>query len=245
MKITKESLEDLYITQGLSVRECAKKLGLPSHGGISWRLKKFGIKDRPARFQKGNTFNKNEKGSESPFYKGGKIDQKCKACGKSFKVFPSQKSAFTRCDKCKRERFDLTGSKFGLLEVIERHGSAKGGHIVWWCRCECGKETTVRSADLKSGRTRSCGCEQGLKGEKNPNWEEKIKVKCCYCKKVMRIHPCKAELYKKHFCKNSNCYGEWLKKTEARKGAKSPKWIGGPSKLRVGIQIEGRVTLSD
>ena len=62
IRITKEILEELYINQGLSVRECAKKLGLPSHGAISWRLKKFGIKARPGRFQKGNTFNKNTTG---------------------------------------------------------------------------------------------------------------------------------------------------------------------------------------
>ena len=208
MKITKELLEELYISQELSVRECAKKLGLPSHGAISWGLKKFGIKARPARFQKGNTFNKIKKGKESPFYKGGKIEQKCKECGKSFKIFPSQKSAFTRCDECKKKRFDLTGKKFDLLEVIKQHSYAKGGHIIWLCKCECGNTKTIRSADLKSGRTKSCGCEQGQKGEKNINWlgggfcgydtyadrlsfaeeirkspndEKVLQVKCAYC----------------------------------------------------------------
>ena len=153
MKITKELLEDLYINQGLSTRECAKVLGLPSHGGIGWRLKKFGIKARPARFQKENTFNKIRMGSESHFFKGGKIEKKCKKCGKSFNVFPSQKGAFSRCDKCKKERFDLTGKNFGILQVIKKNAIAKGGHIIWLCRCECGKTTTVRSADLKSGKS--------------------------------------------------------------------------------------------
>lgn len=208
IQITKEILEELYINQGLSVRECAKKLGLPSHGGIIWRLKKFGIRARPAGFQKGNTLNRIKKGKESQFYKGGKIEQKCKECGKSFKVFPSQKNAFTRCDDCRKKRFDLTGRKYGLLEVVRRHSSAKGGHIIWLCKCEFGNTKAIRSADLKSGRSRSCGCEQRLIGEKNPNWlggglcgydtyadrlsfaedirkspdDEKIlEVKCAYC----------------------------------------------------------------
>lgn len=47
MDITKEQLEDLYIKQGLTVRQCAEVVGLPTHGGIVWRLNKFGIKARP------------------------------------------------------------------------------------------------------------------------------------------------------------------------------------------------------
>ena len=73
-KPEKELLEDLYLNQGLSVRECAEKLGLPSHGGISWRLKKFGIKTRPNRFKKGNQINKGRRhfGGENANWKGGK-----------------------------------------------------------------------------------------------------------------------------------------------------------------------------
>jgi hypothetical protein len=224
IQITKEILEELYINQGLSVRECSKKLGLPSHGGIVWRLKKFGIKTRPARFQKGNTLYKIKKGKESPFYKGGKIEQKCKECGKSFKIFPSQMNAFTRCDECKKKRFDLTGRKFGLLEVIKKHGHAKGGHILWLCKCECGNTKTVRSPDLKSGRTKSCGCEQGLKGEKNPQYKEKIKISCATCGAEKEIFPCHNEEYDKHFC-DIRCYGEWRSKNI--RGEKNPKWIGG------------------
>jgi len=47
MSISKKQLEDLYTGQGLTVRQCASALGLPTHGGISWRLKKFGIPVRP------------------------------------------------------------------------------------------------------------------------------------------------------------------------------------------------------
>jgi hypothetical protein len=47
VNVTKQQLENLYIGQDLTLRQCADTLGLPTHGGISWRLKKFGISARP------------------------------------------------------------------------------------------------------------------------------------------------------------------------------------------------------
>jgi len=60
LHITKDILEDLYLRQGLSVRGCAEHFGLPTHSGICWRLKKFGIKARPGGgdFLRGNPINK-------------------------------------------------------------------------------------------------------------------------------------------------------------------------------------------
>ncbi len=51
---------------------------------------------------------------------------------------------------------DLTGRRFGRLTALRR---AEGPGIVRWvCRCDCGKETVVSAIQLKTGRTRSCGC---------------------------------------------------------------------------------------
>ena len=58
LHITKGILEDLYIKQGLTTRECAEHLGMATHGPMSWYLKKFGIKTRAGKFQKGNQINK-------------------------------------------------------------------------------------------------------------------------------------------------------------------------------------------
>lgn len=52
---------------------------------------------------------------------------------------------------------DMSGVKFGILTVIERSGS-KGHRALWLCKCDCGKETTVRGKYLRSGHTKSCGC---------------------------------------------------------------------------------------
>ena len=57
---------------------------------------------------------------------------------------------------------DLTGKRFGRLTVIKRDGShvrADGqSRPTWRCRCDCGNETIVIGANLRTGFTRSCGC---------------------------------------------------------------------------------------
>ena len=54
---------------------------------------------------------------------------------------------------------DLTGQVFGRLTVLGQ-AECKKGISYWRCRCECGKETTVRYAYLVNGHTKSCGCLQ-------------------------------------------------------------------------------------
>lgn len=52
---------------------------------------------------------------------------------------------------------DYTGKVVGRLTVIEFAGLQRKRKM-WRCRCECGKETVVRSDHLKDGRVKSCGC---------------------------------------------------------------------------------------
>lgn len=54
----------------------------------------------------------------------------------------------------------LTGRRFGLLVVKHRHGSDKKGEATWFCECDCGRYSVVRSHCLRAGDTRSCGCLQ-------------------------------------------------------------------------------------
>ena len=54
---------------------------------------------------------------------------------------------------------DLTGKKFGKLTVVKRAKSKKNcTFAVWLCSCDCGNTCEVRSPDLRSGNTTSCGC---------------------------------------------------------------------------------------
>jgi hypothetical protein len=52
----------------------------------------------------------------------------------------------------------LLGQVFGRLTVIGDAGSTRHGKRRWLCRCECGQSATVIGSQLRSGRTRSCGC---------------------------------------------------------------------------------------
>ena len=61
---------------------------------------------------------------------------------------------------------DYTGQKFGRLTVVERIGTKERGtkHKIktplWLCKCECGNEKIVTSAELRTGDVKSCGCLQ-------------------------------------------------------------------------------------
>lgn len=59
-----------------------------------------------------------------------------------------------------RPSYDLTDERFGRLVALHRSikTPSLNNNIVWTCICDCGNFTDVRSSDLKSGRTKSCGC---------------------------------------------------------------------------------------
>lgn len=51
----------------------------------------------------------------------------------------------------------MAGMRFGRLTVIER--APKPSRAAYWlCQCDCGKSATVRGANLRCGKTKSCGC---------------------------------------------------------------------------------------
>lgn len=53
---------------------------------------------------------------------------------------------------------DLTGQVIGRWTVHEKCGNEPKGGALWRCVCECGVMATVRGADLRAGKSRSCGC---------------------------------------------------------------------------------------
>lgn len=54
------------------------------------------------------------------------------------------------------KRVDLTGMRFGKL-VCTGFASSDGRRARWRCRCECGTECDVMSANLTSGHSTTCG----------------------------------------------------------------------------------------
>lgn len=70
---------------------------------------------------------------------------------------------------------DLTGLRFGKLTVIHKthpHIAPSGKkYAMWECKCDCGTVCNSYQHHLLSGRTKSCGCNQGHdRGEKHPSY---------------------------------------------------------------------------
>ena len=74
----------------------------------------------------------------------------------------------------------MVGQRFGRLSVIGRVPSPPAGnhrgHAYWLCRCECGRDVSVRADRLRSGETSSCGClrigQKTINGGRNsPEYE--------------------------------------------------------------------------
>lgn len=57
------------------------------------------------------------------------------------------------------KKLDLTGQCFGRLTVL-RPAENIGGKTAWVCRCDCGRETVVKTHHLRCGHTKSCGERQ-------------------------------------------------------------------------------------
>lgn len=54
---------------------------------------------------------------------------------------------------------DLTNLKFNRWTVVARAlSNTSHGHPKWVCFCDCGKAKEVSGSDLKSGKSKSCGC---------------------------------------------------------------------------------------
>lgn len=54
---------------------------------------------------------------------------------------------------------NLLGQKFArLLVIAEAEPVGVRKRLAWLCQCDCGDTKVVKSDDLKSGDTKSCGC---------------------------------------------------------------------------------------
>ena len=62
-----------------------------------------------------------------------------------------------------RKKVDLTGQRYGRLTVLAPVENI-GARTAWLCRCDCGAEVVVKTYHLRSGHTKSCGCQNGEGG---------------------------------------------------------------------------------
>lgn len=60
---------------------------------------------------------------------------------------------------------ELAGQRFGKLVVIRKDRQDKWNRWEWLCRCDCGSEVVVKSNNLRTGNSQSCGCEKRVLGK--------------------------------------------------------------------------------
>lgn len=81
-------------------------------------------------------------------------------CGNECDVLGSSlRSGHTTSCGCKnheKEVENLIGKKFNNLTVLERRGSDKNRHALWYCLCDCGNYRIVTTTELKSNSVKSC-----------------------------------------------------------------------------------------
>jgi len=78
----------------------------------------------------------------------------------------------SRSCRCLGREMDLTGRTFGQLTVLEKVMNTSR-RKEWRCHCTCGKTVIVRSNNLRTGNTTSCGCARGPKGPTGKRIPEK------------------------------------------------------------------------
>lgn len=123
--------------------------------------------------------------------KSNKLYWKCKcSCGSDIETtaYRLTHSLIRSCGCLRKEitssnfKSDLIGKRFDMLVVIGELGRTKNQQILWRCKCDCGKETVVKTVYLTHGDTTSCGCKCGEKhnmtGTSFYNTWSKMKSRC-------------------------------------------------------------------
>lgn len=55
---------------------------------------------------------------------------------------------------------DITNNKYNHLTVIGFHHKDSHGNMYWECKCDCGNTCVVGAGHLKTGHTKTCGCDE-------------------------------------------------------------------------------------
>ena len=100
-----------------------------------------------------------------------------------------------------RQADDLTGKKFGFLEVVgkapDKISPSGKKYRMWECKCNlCGNKKTVCADDLRRGDVKSCGCLASYNGAMR-----RAKKICVICGKEFDCSPSRNIVTCSHECK--------------------------------------------
>lgn len=112
---------------------------------------------------------------------------------------------------------DLTNMRFGKLTAIkiDHFKDAKRcRRTYWFCKCDCGNTSIVRSDCLTTGNTKSCGCGNTTFREK-PNSIKKHKLYRVYWGMRQRCYNSKQKHYDRYGGRGIAVCDEWLNSYES------------------------------
>lgn len=113
---------------------------------------------------------------------------------------------------------DLTGTRFGKLLVFERLGSERG-KSTWRCVCDCGNTTIKVASDLKSGRSKSCGCIRATRNNHYIHGDSHTRLHNIWTLMLQRCENPKATSYNRYGGRGISVCSEWHDYTVFKKWA--------------------------
>ena len=67
---------------------------------------------------------------------------------------------------------DIANKKYNMLTALYKTGrQTENKQYYWMCKCDCGNLTEVRGGNIRTGRTKSCGCLNKRTGKDSPNFK--------------------------------------------------------------------------
>ena len=82
---------------------------------------------------------------------------------------------------------DLTNKKFGKLLVLKKSKErGNSGQIKWECLCDCGNKHITSGESIRSGKSKSCGCNRLTPPNKNKDRVEALMTHLFNCTVIKR-----------------------------------------------------------
>lgn len=106
---------------------------------------------------------------------------------------------------------DLTGKRFGSLIALDYTNSADRKRRLWRCKCDCGNESMVQTANLTSGHVKhcqQCGYKE-LAKKRTTHGKRRTKLYTKWCSMRRRCEEKSCKSYKDYGAKGIKVCDEW------------------------------------
>lgn len=107
---------------------------------------------------------------------------------------------------------DITGNKYNMLTAVKHLGATDTGRTKWLFLCDCGKEVSVEVYSVKTGKTKSCGCNRFIavaeaRTTHGGRFERMYNI---YCGMLARCYNPNVSSYKRYGARGITVCQRWL-----------------------------------